>query len=257
MIDVLFFSILAIFVILRLKKILGNEQTEESPKKVDKNQSISRFQKYSKIIKINTKAEKDFSKKQEINSPDLQQQFSYDEISIKKKRQFDHDSVRSEILSINPNEKEEVIENVISLCKKYPFFSYKTLISGFQMINEQVIKSYSSQSHKDLLVILNDDTFDKFSKAIEENESHDILEKIEILRFEELEIKEIKTKNKNTDVVFNLSTKQLQYKIAKSDGLVVSGSKSSPVSRKEEWTISDAGDCLNWKVTKVKLLGSF
>jgi hypothetical protein len=52
MIDVLFFSILAIFVILRLKKILGNEQTEESPKKVDKNQSISRFQKYSKIIKM-------------------------------------------------------------------------------------------------------------------------------------------------------------------------------------------------------------
>ena len=253
MIDVLFFSILAIFVILKLRKILGNEQSEGFS--AGDTKSSSRLQKYSKIIKIKTKESQRELKNEDIRfSANIT---SLSEALAKKKTQLTDDEIRAEVLLINPNEQECVIKDVINLSKKHPFFSYKALISGLQGIKEQIFASYSNQSLGDLSVGLNASMFEKFLHAIKENESNNLLEKVEILRFEDLKINGIKIKSKHTEVSFSVTTKQLRYRVKADDKAFVDGSKSVPVSRKEEWTISDSGDCLSWKVVGIKPIEGF
>lgn len=222
MLDILIFGGIAVFVVIKLRKLLGNEyeQSGQGVQKQDKKQTIPQ--------KILVKTEK---------------------------KSINEDFIRAEILEKNPNESEEVISTMIQICKKNPLFSYKSFFQGSEMLFEHIISSYSSQNLKEIQSLCSQKVAENFQAIIDQNKHEGVEEIVFISKINEIKILKLEQKNDKFSAILSINSDQIQYTQDCQTKEIKSGSKSKTNKIVEQWTLErivESSDP-NWIVEDIKI----
>ncbi len=226
--DTLIFSAIAVFVVLKLKRILGNEYDDASV--ADKNQS-KQAKVISNAIKVQTKSEKKVA---------------------------NDDVIKAEILEKNPKETEENIKTLIQIYKRNPLFSYASFLQGCEMLFEHVISCYSSQKMDEIKQVCLKDVADNFEKIIAQNTKDGNIERVHIAKINDIKIAKIEQKSGKFSVQIHIDSDQIQYTESIETKNITSGSNSRQQKISENWTLEKEieSENPNWIVSEILILES-
>lgn len=215
MIDVVIFAVIAAFVVIKLRKILGNEYAIGASSKADSKTKIK-------------KKELSNKQKEEILNILIKKT---EEGEVKKEEIADCTVVAKDVIKID----EKIQPKVDEISKVIENFNINNFVNGVKSAFVYLWEMYSAGDMKKISEFCKPAVLNKISNIFDENKTKSVQELIHIVKIEDIAISNINILK--TKVSISLDIKSLQINYTKdSEDKVVEGSKSVQVEVTESWT---------------------
>ncbi|QED23916.1 Putative conserved Tim44-like domain protein [Candidatus Deianiraea vastatrix] len=239
MIDVVIFALIAVFVVLKLRKILGNEYSDSSGKNVVKDVSgvdVSQYEKPSKIKGVisSVKGNEKKAQQQEIIT-----------------------NARQSIDAISGDLSEDIKQKLVDMHVKINGFSYQGFINGVHATFERVIEGYSNADLEAIISLCNKAVTERFIEILNSNEKAEIREKVYVVKTKKIEILDIDIVDNLYEVKIKINSEQIQYSENMTSGNIASGSKTVKHNVSEIWVFKQditIQNFSNWIVSSIQIL---
>ena len=200
-IDIIIFAIIAIFLVYRLKSILGqNSDGNEQNSKIDIQKKD-----FSNVVKIGNK---------KLNNKDLE-------------------TLKDEISSIDPT------------------FNENEFLKGAQNFFEMVIDCFVKGDLKDLLNFIDGKLIKSFQSVIDERLEEQESLKIDIVKINSIQIKDVKKLKNFLRLSVLFETEQIKV-LKDKKGKIIDGDQNNSILVKDLWTFEKKiqSKDLNWKLVE-------
>ena len=200
-IDIIIFAIIAIFLVYRLKSILGqNSDGNEQNSKIDIQKKD-----FSNVVKIGNK---------KLNNKDLE-------------------TLKDEISSIDPT------------------FNENEFLKGAQNFFEMVIDCFVKGDLKDLLNFIDGKLIKNFQSVIDERLEEQESLKIDIVKINSIQIKDVKKLKNFLRLSVLFETEQIKV-LKDKKGKIIDGDQNNSILVKDLWTFEKKiqSKDLNWKLVE-------
>lgn len=236
MVDLIIFASLAIFVVIKLRKMLGDEYEGSTESKGKQKVAIKDImgsavtKKEKNIIKVLTQG-KQQSAKQII----------------------DRESVTKEILGYDGGSIDQsLIPSIINLYESVLGFTYPTFMQGVRYVFESVVDAYSRGDLAEVSANTRGKVSVEFISMMNQRKASGTKENIIIARVESVKIESINTSSNKSDIAVNFVSTQIAF-VEDAEGNVIEGSKSAKYTVSETWqfTRETSSQSPDWFVTNI------
>ena len=218
--EIIFFAMIAVFIVLRLRNMLGRRTGNEhnSQREFTKRQNdASASSDVGNVVNINDRAE--------VNLNNLNE-------------------------DINEGVKKDFLYKII---ESDPSFNEKDFIQGAKTAYDMILSSFSSGDTDTLRMLLDDDVYSDFQSAINNREVNNETLETTLVSIKSAEILDTLVKGRLIEITVKFDSETINV-IRDSDGNVLSGDPKEIKQVKDLWTFArDAqSEDLNWKLVATR-----
>ncbi len=221
MIDIVVFFVITVFIILKLKSVLGTRNDTDNVRQ----KTLDEF--------FKNQMNKNNNKDNNAKIIDITNQINKNKDDKNKNLELDievDDNVKKELKKIN--------------------FDEKKFLKGAENAVEMVNEAFSNKDLETLQELLSTKLYNNFKKQIEELNNQNRILKSSLISFLSKKIENIKIVNKNIciDMIFDME--QINF-VEDQDGNIIMGNKKQIQKVKEKWTFEKkVGDKTNFWIIK-------
>lgn len=244
MVDLVIFAAIAVFVVFKLKKMLGEEYVETNAK-TQNVKDVSGC--CSDIGNVN----QDEGKKQ--NAKGILS-------SVRKKKnteeKIDLEAIKKDLQGKLTDLSELKIDQFVTLYKSIPSFTYENFIFGACHVFEDLISAYSNEDIIQIAALSKEDVVENFTKLILTRKNESKKEIVTVIKINQKKIIDIQLNQKNSNISVEFESTQSSYIINTENNEIIEGDKSIRHNAKEIWqfTRENTSDKLDWYVTNIEII---
>jgi len=155
-IDIILLALITVFLILRLRSILGekNDQEKQAPKAREFHKNKKNLDSEDNVIVLDVKS---------------------------RKKQYNSEEMEKNLLQVC---SEEALSGVISLQKKYPGFSVKTFLQNAENAFNMILTAYANEDLSTLKKLLSPHMYKEFQKSLSDRKKAKQSMKFSLVRVE-------------------------------------------------------------------------
>jgi predicted lipid-binding transport protein (Tim44 family) len=239
-IDIIFFAMIAIFLILRLRGVLG---------KRDENGG-SGFQKLFKQDHNTVKSDRDIKESNVVELTDTNPASADNLLNKVIEDQDDPEAHSAANKTDNP-----LLDGILLVQEHDTNFDEEDFIVGARVAFEMILKSYASAEVDELKPLLSNDVFGNFSKAIHDREQAGHLMEDTLVSIVKSEMVEAYMEDKTANITIKFESEQVNA-VRDENGDVVEGNANLVITTTDFWTFARETDSLdpNWLLVATRSL---
>lgn len=223
MIDLIVFAALAVFVVIKLKKMLGEEYSYDQASNIKDIDAT-----------VATAGNKCNQRPMKMNIIGMANK------NIKKtpQPQISEELILEDIKRVYGEVAPEISAALLQLYKIVPGFNCELFKHGAVVTFESLLDAYSHGKIEDIKAIAKSTVADNFTGIIEKNATEGVREKVFIVKVKSFDILKIQLAEAEMKIEVKFESLQVSYSENIETGVIVDGSKSEQKHASEIWTFS-------------------